>query len=89
MRYSVQEEDGGLSVRIEGVAGREQAVVDAIRACRASAWACPSGECVNIAEIAERVEDGSLILALKPRPAARLDARGIEQCLRYMLHQEA
>ncbi len=89
MRFSVQEQDGGLSVRIEGVAGREQALLEAIRACRASAWACPSGECMNIAAIAERVENGSLILALTPRPAARLDARGIEQCLRYMLPEDA
>ncbi len=89
MRFSVQEQDGGLSVRIEGVAGREQALLEAIRACRASAWACPSGECMNIAAIAERIENGSLILALTPRPAARLDARGIEQCLRYMLPEDA
>lgn len=88
MRFSVEERDGGLSVRIDGVAGREQALVDAIRACRTSAWACPSGECMNIAEIGERIEQGTLVVALTPRPAARLDPRGIEQCLRYMLPEK-
>ncbi len=88
MRFDVQEREGGLSVRIDGVAGREKAVLDAIRSCRGSAWACPSGECMNIADITERVEQGSLILSLTPRPAARLDPRGIEQCLRYMLPEE-
>ena len=89
MKFRIEERDGGLSVHIDDIAGREQALVDAIRTCRTSAWACPSGECMNIAHIAERVEQGTLILALTPRPAARLDARGIEQCLRYMLADEA
>jgi hypothetical protein len=85
MNFHVEQRGDGLAVRIEGVAGREQALLAALRACRQSAWACPSGECVNVADIAERVEDGALLLSLTPRPAARLDARGIEQCLRYML----
>jgi len=60
-------------------------LVKAIQRCRQSAWACPSGECMNIENIAQRVEPGRVSLTLTPRPGARLDPSGIEECLRYML----
>ncbi len=86
MEIRIENRGAGLSVRIDGVAGRERAVIDAIRRCRQTAWACPSGECLNIESIAERAEGGSVVLTLAARPDAGLDAAGIEQCLRYMLN---
>jgi hypothetical protein len=87
MKYSVTNQDKGIGVRIDDVAGQEQTVLEAIRQCRQSAWACPSGECRNIGSMEERAEDGSIFLTLTPRPGAQLDPSGIEECLRYMLHQ--
>jgi hypothetical protein len=85
MKFCIEREGAGLSVRIDDVAGEEQAVVEAIRRCRQSAWACPSGECMNIDSISECAEAGSVVLNLAARPGGELEPAGIELCLRYML----
>lgn len=87
MKYHVEKTDSGLKICIDEVAGQEQALVQAIRQCRQSAWACPSGECMNIGTMEERAENGSVLLLLTPQPGAQLNPSGIEECLRYTLHQ--
>jgi hypothetical protein len=85
MKLSIESRDGGCIVRIDGVQGQEETLLNAIRLCRQSAWACQSGECVNIASIAERVDERGVTLTLQPRDGTRLNASGIAGCLRYML----
>jgi hypothetical protein len=75
----------GLTVRIEDVPGREEALADAIRLCSGSAWACQSGECMNIETITSRARQGAVELSLVARSGATLSPAGIESCLRYML----
>ena len=85
MKISIEKTATGLDVRIEVLAGREQLVLDRIRACRATAWACPSGECTKIGTMEEQPAAGSVRLRLAPLPGEALSASGIEECLRYML----
>ena len=87
MKYWIIEQGNGFNVRIDDVRGEEQTVLDKIRRCRQSAWACPSGECRNIASIDERAEGGSIVLTLTPRADTQLDRAGIKECLHYMLGQ--
>jgi hypothetical protein len=89
MKLRIEKRDGGLEVRIDGIEGQERAVIEAIHRCRQSAWACPSGECMNIESIAEQVAGGCALFTLTARPGAELSSSGIEQCLRYMLPQAA
>ncbi len=89
MNFRIEKQGAGLSIRIDEVAGQEQALIETIRQCRKSAWACPSGECLNVDTIGERVEDGCVCFTLTPRPGAVLDPAGIEQCLRYTLPRAA
>jgi hypothetical protein len=87
MKYQVESTDTGLEVRIDDVAGQEQALLDSIRQCRQSAWACPSGECMNIGTMEERAGDGCIFLTVTSRAGAKLSTAGFEQCLAYMLSQ--
>ena len=88
MKYHIEKQDTGISIRIDDVAGQEQAILEAIRQCRKqSAWACPSAECQNIGTMEEHAEGGSVFLILAPRPGTQLDPSGIGECMRYMLHQ--
>ncbi|HSN20964.1 MAG TPA: hypothetical protein VLS49_09810 [Usitatibacter sp.] len=89
MSFHIEKTGAGLSVRIDNVAGSEQAVLDKLRDCRRSAWACPSAECTKIGRMDERIADGCVFLSLEPASADPLSAAGIEQCLRYMLHEVA
>lgn len=85
MSFHIESAGRDLIVRIDEVAGREQYVLDKIRDCRRSAWACPSGECLRMAHMEERMSAGCVYLTLSPIPGERLQAKGVEQCLRYML----
>lgn len=89
MSFHIENKGAGLSVRIDNVAGRERAVLEKLRDCRQSAWACPSAECTKIGTMEERVADGCVYLELKPASGDPLSVAGIEQCLRYMLHEVA
>jgi len=85
MKCNMQVDDNGLRIRIDEVEGQEETLLEAMRHCRQSAWACPSGECMNIGTMEGRSADGSVFLTLTPRPGAQLDPAGIEECMRYML----
>lgn len=87
MSLEIEKAAAGLRVRISDVAGREHALLERIRSCRQSAWACPSGECMSIASMDEQPGEGSIVLTLTPRPGDELSPAGIEQCLRYMLQE--
>ena len=87
MKYWITEQGNGFSVRVDDVGRQEQELLDKLHRCRQSAWACPSGECRNIASIDERSDSGSVVLTLVPRADVRLDRDGITECLRYMLGQ--
>ena len=89
MNLQIEQLPAGLSVRIDGVAGHEQDVIEKIRTCRGSAWACPSGACMGIGTIDEQPGTGWVVLKLTARPGEQLSALGIEQCMRYMLHEFA
>lgn len=86
MKFHIEERDCGLQIRVEELAGREQDVLEAVRECRKhSAWACPSGECVNIATIDAERSEGVVRLNLTPRPGAKLSGLAIQECLHYIL----
>ena len=87
MKLRIEKRATGLEVCIDVIAGQERAVIDVINRCRQSAWACTSGECMNIESIAERLADGCAFLTLTARPGVELDPSGIQQCLGYMLPQ--
>jgi hypothetical protein len=85
MKYRVEKQGNNIGVRIDDVAGQEQVLLESLGRCRQGAWACQSGECMNIGTMEERVEGGSVFLTLIPRPGAEIDLAGIQICLRYML----
>jgi hypothetical protein len=88
MKYRIEKQETGISIRIDDVAGQEQAILETIRLCRRqSVWACPSGECQNIGSMEERAESGSVFLTLTATAGATIDPSGIDECLRYVLHQ--
>ena len=88
VKYHIEKQDNGITIHIDDIGGKEQKVLEVIRQCRRqSAWACPSAECQNIETMEERAGDGSVFLTLTPRPGTQLNLAGIEECLRYTLHQ--
>lgn len=86
MKFQIEKAAADLKICIDDVAGQELALIERIRQCRQSAWACPSGECMKIGTMEGQAAEGKIYLTLTSRPGEELSATGIEQCLRYMLH---
>lgn len=89
MKFQIENAAAGLKICIDDVAGQELAIIERIRRCRQSAWACPSGECMKIGTMEDEAGEGRVLLTLTSRPGEELSATGIEQCLRYMLYPVA
>jgi hypothetical protein len=87
VKYHIERQRTGISIRIEAPGGDEQGLLDAVNHCRQSAWACPSGECLNISTMGSSAADGNVYLTLTPRAGEQLDLAAIEECLRYTLHK--
>lgn len=85
MKLQIDQQGPALSVRIEEAAGQARAVLDAVRRCRQSAWACQLGDCMSVASITERIDSDTVYLTLTPKPGFELDAVAIGQCLRLVL----
>jgi hypothetical protein len=85
MKLHIERQGPALSVRIDEAPGQAQALLDAVRRCRQSAWACQLGDCLKVASIADRIDGDTVYLTLTPRPGVELDAVAIGQCLRLVL----
>lgn len=85
MRLHIDRQGPALGVRIEEADGQAQGLLEAVRRCRQSAWACRLGDCMKVASITERVDGDTVCLTLTPRPGVELDAVAVGQCLRLVL----
>jgi hypothetical protein len=90
MKYRMEQNETGLSIRIEGVAaGEVESLVETLTQCRKSAWACQSGECQNIGGMGVAGEDGVVTVTFTQAAGEKLNAKAIEQCLRFTLPKAA
>ncbi len=94
MKLEIEKHEGGLRIRIESPGDREHSaleaerLLEAVRECgKTSSWACPSGECVNIATMHATAEQGAVVLVLTPRPGETFSEPAIQECLHYTLDQ--
>ncbi|HEX9180776.1 MAG TPA: hypothetical protein VF859_10300 [Burkholderiales bacterium] len=86
MRYRMEQSETALRIHIEGVApGEIQGLVDTLNQCRKSAWACQSGECRNIGSTGVASVDEVVTVTFTPSAGEQLNAKAIEQCLRFTL----
>jgi hypothetical protein len=88
VKYHIEKQETGVVIRFEQLGGQAQAVIEAISRCRQSAWACPSGECMKIAQMETHAEGDVLAVSLKPRLDAELSMASLGECLKYQLPKE-
>jgi hypothetical protein len=88
VKYHIEKQDKEVVIRFEQLGDQAQAVIDAMGRCRQSAWACPSGECMKIADMETSADGDGLAVRLKPRPDAELSVAGLGECLKYQLPKD-
>lgn len=88
MKYHIEKQGDEVVISFDQQDEQAQVMIEAIGRCRQSAWACPSGECMKIADMETRAEDGTLAVRLKPRSDLALSVVSIGECLKYQLPKE-
>jgi hypothetical protein len=86
MRMRVHEHGNEVHVELNGVAGRQQRVLQAINACQRDAWGCDaSDEAVARAAVSVRAGSKDMWIRLRGRDGLRYDAAMVYRCLRQAL----
>ena len=88
MKYHIEKQGDEVVISFDQQDEQAQAMIEAIGRCRQSAWACPSGECMKIADMETRAAGGTLAVRLKPRADLALSVVSIGECLKYQLPKE-
>ena len=89
MKYQIEQQGHKVVIHFAELDGQEQTVIEAIRRCRQSAWACPSGECMQIAELETNSDQQGVCITMTPRPDVELNLASIRECLAYQLPKAA
>lgn len=88
MKYHIEQRGDEVVISFDQLDGQPQAMIEAIGRCRQSAWACPTGECMKIADMQTCAEGDAVALRLKPRPDTTLSVASLGECLKYQLPRE-
>lgn len=88
MKYHIEQQDAEVVIHFEQLGGKAREVIEAVSRCRQSAWACPSGECLKIAQMETCADGDTLAVRLKPRANAELSLSSLGECLEYQLPKE-
>jgi len=84
MAHQVKKASDGLEVKVSGVQGNEQQMLDAFQECQQGRCSCPTQEYRKLAGMqVEQNDDGSISLHLKAKEGEDFDASEIERCLEY------
>ncbi|MDP1982055.1 MAG: hypothetical protein Q8K23_05900 [Sulfuritalea sp.] len=88
MKYHIEKQGNEVVISFDQRDKQAQLMVDAIGRCRQSAEACPSGECMKIADMETCAAGDALAVRLKPCPDATLSVASLGECLKYQLPKE-
>lgn len=88
MKYHIEKQGNEVVISFDALDAEAKVMIEAIGRCRQSAWACPSGECMKIADMETCAKGDALAVRLKPRPDAALSVVSLGECLKYQLPKE-
>ncbi|HSO06479.1 MAG TPA: hypothetical protein VLW45_04535 [Pelomicrobium sp.] len=85
MKYRIDSRDGGLTVSVHGVEGRQGRVLAAFRQCQDGTCGCPTNEYAKLERVTVTPVGGGVELHLEPKAGAALDAAEVARCVDYTL----
>jgi len=81
MKYQIDEMQGGVDIRLDGVGEKQEQLLGAFQACRDGRCACPTGEYRKLESIEIGQAPGRITVRLKSKPGEKLDRSEIIKCL--------
>lgn len=85
MKYRIHDRDGGLTVSVIGVEGRQERVLAAFRQCRDGTCGCPTDAYAKLERVTVTPVGGGVELRLEPKAGAALDAAEVARRVDYTL----
>jgi hypothetical protein len=88
MKMRVHEQGDEVHVELNGVAGRQQRVLEALAECQRLIGDCPDGAPVTKASVSVRSRANDMHIRLKGHNGFRCEASVIYRCLRQALIEQ-
>ena len=85
MLMRVREQGDEVLIELNGVAGRQQQVLQALNECQRTACGCSDDQGLTRAEINVRAGSNDMRIRLKGKNGLRFEAAAIYRCLRHAL----
>jgi hypothetical protein len=85
MQMRVREQGDEVHIELNGVAGRQHRVLQALNECQRSACGCTEDHPLTRAEINVRAGANDMRIRLKGKDGLRFEAAAIYRCLRHAL----
>ena len=83
MKYQISKKAQEVEIKVGGVEGQEQQLLDAFQECQEGRCTCPTQEYQKLDSLQVEQVNGEINLRLKPKKGAEFDQVEIERCLAH------
>lgn len=83
MKYKVDEKKDGIDIKVAGVKGEKEKLLEAFRECQEGRCSCPTAEYQKLQSLEVEQSGDGIDLRLKSKPGETIDKAEIEKCLGY------
>jgi len=87
MKYQISKKAQEVEIKVGGVEGQEQQLLDAFQECQEGRCTCPTQEYQKLDSLQVEHANGEISLRLKPKEGAEFDQAEIERCLAHTAAQ--
>jgi len=84
MKYSLEQQDAGIVIRIEDAGGQASQFLDAVRNCKNADRQGCAVECGKVAAMEEASQGDAVILRMMPRAGERIEINVVRRCLKVL-----
>jgi hypothetical protein len=83
MKFRISKKTEEVEIKVSGVEGQEQQLLDAFQECKEGRCTCPTQEYQKLDALQVEHVNGEISLRLKPKEGAEFDQAEIERCLAH------
>ena len=83
MKFKISKKAKDVEIKVGGVEGQEQQLLDAFQECKEGRCTCPTQEYQKLDALQIEHANGEISLRLKPKEGTEFDQAEIERCLEH------
>ena len=88
-KYEITSSPAALEIRLTGVAGQQEALLEAFGECQQGQCSCPTDEYEKLERMEVDPTADAILIRLEAKPGEHLDNAEIARCLDYTIEKTA